>query len=142
MRDTLSVIANQARVGDITDASLSVKLSWFIRKIKSFREKTTSPSKRVSRGHSSGQIHQNCDKSVTKSEPYFRALMILTQTDCRQNTDKIRTLLRNGKGIGCAQCAQGFNAPLPIPLPVYPNCLVLSTGASFAFGQMIRQERS
>ena len=39
MRDSLSVIANQARVGDITDASLNANLSHFRKEIKSFREK-------------------------------------------------------------------------------------------------------
>ena len=39
MRDSLSVIANQARVGDITDASLDANLSHFRKEIKSFREK-------------------------------------------------------------------------------------------------------
>ena len=39
MRDSLSVIANQARVGDITEASLNANLSHFRKEIKSFREK-------------------------------------------------------------------------------------------------------
>ena len=39
MRDSLSVIANQARVGDITVASLTANLSQFLKEIKSFREK-------------------------------------------------------------------------------------------------------
>ena len=40
MRDDLSVIANQARVGDITDASLNESLSQFRKEINAFREKT------------------------------------------------------------------------------------------------------
>ena len=39
MRDSLSVIANQARVGDITEASLTANLSHFLKEIKHFREK-------------------------------------------------------------------------------------------------------
>ena len=41
MRDSLSVIANQARVGDITVASLTANLSQFIKEIKAFREKNS-----------------------------------------------------------------------------------------------------
>ena len=39
MRDALSVIANPAGVGNITDSSLAVNLSRFLKEIKSFREK-------------------------------------------------------------------------------------------------------
>lgn len=69
MRDALSVIAEQARLGDITETSLNESLSQFRKEIKPFKEENNiNYSKRVSKEESARSIIANTLESVATTD--------------------------------------------------------------------------
>lgn len=101
------MIANQARVGDITEASLTESLAQFLKEIKSFKEKNRINYKTPnSRGMSSRQLLADAFEELIQS-PKERALIeeyranITKVEDVQERLKKLRGMIReltNAKG--------------------------------------------